>query len=270
VRYFLPKASVAAHTGPHLKVLTFNTWGTKRLADAEQIAYLIHTQQPDVAVLQEVSAARLQRMQALLRVLEPTQPPMNAVTNPDTDQVILSRFPMTELAHDDLASQFLAARVRTTQGEVVVWNVHAYRENFLAAFSDHNILSYSNLADHRDGLAQFGWLNEHVVQVKQPLIIAGDFNVVPFSREYRLITQHTLDAYAEVGWGLGFTFPATPAQALVAHLRGRNVRIAAPGPVAQIDHIFHSQELLALSATVLPTTAGSDHRPVLAEFSLPE
>ncbi len=267
--YFLPRSISPASTGLHVKLLTFNTWGTKRVADAEQIAYLIYSEQPDIVTLQEVTEARLKRIQTMLQVLAPNKP-MIAVTNLDTDQVILSRFPITKLEQDSSASQFLSARVRTPLGDVVVWNVHAYRENFLAAFSERNILSYSNLADHRDGIAQFEWLNERITQVKQPLLIAGDFNVAPFSREYSLLTQHTQDAFAEAGWGFGFTFPATRAQALQAHVRGRSVRLSTPWPIAQIDHIFHGAHFSTVKATVLPTTAGSDHRPVLAEFSLIE
>lgn len=264
VRYFVPRTTAQTVSIPaRLKVLTFNTWGTKRLSDAEQIAYLIHTEQPDIAVLQEVAATRLKRMLALLKRLD-SQKAYYVVANPDTNQVILSRYPLTLLERNDEVSQLLVARAQTPLGDVIIWNVHAYRQNFFAELSARNILSYRNLADHREGLIQFDWLAKRIAEVKQPLIIGGDFNVAPFSREYNLIAQHLQNAYAEAGWGWGFTFPATQNQALEGAVRGRSLHLTSPWPIAQIDHIFHSAHFAATSMVVLPTTAGSDHRPMMA------
>jgi vancomycin resistance protein VanJ len=73
------------------------------------------------------------------------------------------------------------------------------------------------------------------------------------------------DAYREVGWGLGWTFPdftqpsAQPVQTSILSALGR--------PVTRIDFIFHNGALRPVSAQVWPTSGGSDHRPVMAEFT---
>ena len=268
-RFFLPHALPISPTGYPLRVMTFNTWGVKRPNDVEQIATLIYFQHPDVLLLQEVSAARLDRLMNRLNALYPNQK-LNVAVNAETDQVTISRFPLTITGIDSSATQLLQTQVQTPAGPIEVWNVHAYRENFLAAFSERNVLSYSTLADHRDGIEQFQWLNRRIGQMpmQQPLIVAGDFNVTPFSPEYTLMTAHTKDAFAEVGWGFGFTFPATRGQMLTGTLRGRKIRVSSPGPVAQLDHVFHSGRVLAINTYVVLTSAGSDHRPVVSDFVL--
>jgi endonuclease/exonuclease/phosphatase (EEP) superfamily protein YafD len=98
------------------------------------------------------------------------------------------------------------------------------------------------------------------------VLIAGDFNTTDRTDTYRRIAARYTDTYREMGWGLGFTFPdlshpnAVPSELHLARL---------PIPqVVRLDYIFHSRYLQAMAIRVWPDSGGSDHRPVLAQFSL--
>ena len=82
----------------------------------------------------------------------------------------------------------------------------------------------------------------------EPLIICGDFNTPPRGLIYQSLTAHFENAFAHVGLGCGFTYPA---------------RL----PMLRIDHIFTNRFVSALECHVAAATA-SDHRPVVAEFEL--
>lgn len=84
-----------------------------------------------------------------------------------------------------------------------------------------------------------------------PVILAGDFNSVPNSYEYRQITYWLKDTYREVGRTTGTSF------------HGYKYPI-------RIDYIFHSDDFLPVSYKVRTDLKFSDHYPIIAEFKLPE
>jgi vancomycin resistance protein VanJ len=85
-----------------------------------------------------------------------------------------------------------------------------------------------------------------------PIILMGDFNFVDQNDNYTLLSGRGLtDAFREVGWGFGTTWPAHniwPLRLLV-----------------RIDYVWHSNHFRAIRAWIGPN-AGSDHLPVLAEL----
>lgn len=81
-----------------------------------------------------------------------------------------------------------------------------------------------------------------------PVLLAGDFNDVPNSFTYQVLTQHLEDAFAAKGAGVGRTF---------THL----------APTLRIDHVLHSASLVPLRSYVA-NPALSDHLPVVADFKL--
>lgn len=82
----------------------------------------------------------------------------------------------------------------------------------------------------------------------RPTILLGDLNATPESAELGPLFQALRDAW-DSGEGEGFTFPAE-------------------APVRRIDYVLVGGGIEAVRARVLDTMA-SDHRPVLAELTLP-
>lgn len=85
---------------------------------------------------------------------------------------------------------------------------------------------------------------------KHPVIVTGDMNAVPYSYEYKQITNLLKDPYPEVGFSSGITFDEYKY------------------PI-RIDYIFHSDELKPISYEVIDSVKLSDHYPVVATFKLP-
>jgi len=88
-----------------------------------------------------------------------------------------------------------------------------------------------------------------------PVLVMGDLNISDQSRPYLVIRSALHDAFAEAGWGFGFTFPV-------------NRRVGAltlPGPLVRIDYIFHNDALHAAQASV-GCRGGSDHCYVVARL----
>jgi endonuclease/exonuclease/phosphatase family metal-dependent hydrolase len=94
---------------------------------------------------------------------------------------------------------------------------------------------------------------ERVVEVlgdsDLPVVVLGDLNAVPTSREITTLTAVFKDTWDEVGVGPGYTYDS--------------VR-----PDRRIDYILHSTRITAESAAVIPTQA-SDHLPLVATLRLP-
>ena len=81
-----------------------------------------------------------------------------------------------------------------------------------------------------------------------PVIVAGDFNSVPWSYAYWHISSGLHDAWRELHWGYGAT----------CEHRGFGVRI---------DYILCSDPLVPVKSEVVKQASGSDHRPVTATLT---
>ena len=101
-------------------------------------------------------------------------------------------------------------------------------------------------------------LAEDIIPANGPVILGGDFNTTHQTQIYRLVNQHLQNAHWEAGWGFGFTFPFP-----VRRIRGKYPLL----PLVRIDHIFYNDYFFAHNAGTLTESGGSDHLPVVAEFS---
>jgi len=101
--------------------------------------------------------------------------------------------------------------------------------------------------------AQLGDLEQLAANATAPLVIAGDFNATAQHGGVRALTGHGLhDAHLVAGWGWGATFPAdSPVPALL-----------------RLDRILVS-DLFEVTGFSRLEPLGSDHRPLIAQISLP-
>ena len=92
----------------------------------------------------------------------------------------------------------------------------------------------------------------HEVQsANGPVIVAGDFNAVPWSWQLKKLLQQTDLKNTRDGFGLKPTWP------------GNFVPLWIP-----IDHILHSEHLSVVKFDI-GDSAGSDHKPVWVELAFP-
>lgn len=96
---------------------------------------------------------------------------------------------------------------------------------------------------------QINTLIRHVEDTNYPVIIAGDFNDVPFSYNYFEFKKRFSNAFEEEGRGLGVTF---------------NQKI----PYLRIDNQFYSEEFKLKAFKTVDNIYYSDHFPLVGIYEL--
>lgn len=86
-----------------------------------------------------------------------------------------------------------------------------------------------------------------VGQIKEPVVLMGDFNSPPSSLAYQTLSGALTDTFTQAGWGWGLTFPANH-------------------PLWRIDYIW-CKGLTPVGCQVLSLPA-SDHRALLCHFKV--
>lgn len=237
---FLPRSNPVFASSDSLKVMSYNVWGRNQNMSA--IAELIKQEQPDILLLQELSPRAARSLRPELTHLYPDSK-LHLAYEPQTYQGIISRYPLTPLKASLQGSRIQSVIVETPSGPITVWNVHTAQP-------------WPWSRQYR----QFSKLAKAVASLDGPLIVGGDFNTTDQSDAYHLVAQHLGNAHWEAGWGFGFSFPA-PARPIHGH------PLLTLPPAVRIDHIFHSHHFFTRSARTLAESGGSDHFPVIAEFS---
>ncbi|MBI1277882.1 MAG: hypothetical protein GC179_07120 [Anaerolineaceae bacterium] len=257
-RLFTPRqpstSSVAKRT---IKILTFNLHGEAHLL--EPILDILRASDADIISVQELSISAADCFKAVLADLYPHQA-LYAVEQSSRGQGILSRHPINNphywrnplIAHHSLGH--LRAEIDFDGTPIIVYNTHPLHpgmgnEGFSTRPRGQEIDVVLELADNDTG----------------PVLIMGDFNMTDQAEDYQRITQQFKDSFREVGSGMGFTFPdLSDFQSLPAYWP-LPIRLF---PFLRLDYIFHNAAFRPIKVHVWPTSGGSDHRPVWAEFAL--
>ena len=255
---FIPRTQVA--DAPTLSIVTWNVY--RRNVETAEIIQWLHQQNADVVLLQELP--RLE-MEHILDGIETYYPYMRVREPSDGGIVTLSRLPILEAASFALsnANRVQQRIVLEVQGQpIVVYNVHLanpiparqipeYRRE--APFLLHLIASYND--DQRD--VEVEMLLGRIADEHLPFIVAGDFNMSDQSAQYPVVAAQMRDSFAEVGFGLGGTWPAKDTRGLPPIVP----------PLLRLDYIWHSADWMSLSAAAA-SAPGSDHVSVSATLAL--
>lgn len=253
-------AQLSAHRTP-LRVMTYNI--KSYLAEASDDAYTLLAQEisrqaPDVLLMQD--GPHLNRPGRL-------NPAMRAALAPyhwqGVDQyVIASRYPLRDCRTGNLSVQgppwsYLRCTVEVGTRQVTVVNVHTLtpRQGLNATRSER----LEGVEEWRENFAirmsQARRLADDLVRLPQPWIVAGDLNASQSSPVVQaLLAVGLRDAFGEAGLGWGYTV----GHALRPHLS-----------LLRIDHILVSDEI-GVSDAWTGSRWGSEHRPVIAEVSVPQ
>jgi endonuclease/exonuclease/phosphatase (EEP) superfamily protein YafD len=229
--FFQERAAVAA-SGPTFRLVTFNTWF--RNDDFAVVANFLRASNADVLVLQEITAASLAKLDELL----PGYPHRSLTRGGRHALVILSRWPL-DSEHLQLANRLtriIRTRVRWNQQEVTLIAAHLNWP-----------LGRENTAMRSDQLRAIA---ERAQDEVNPLVVAGDFNLTPWSDFYRRFVADSGLIDCAIGQGLR---PTWPAQASAVRIR--------------IDLCFTSEHWRVHRLDVGPRL-GSDHLPVVVDLEL--
>jgi endonuclease/exonuclease/phosphatase (EEP) superfamily protein YafD len=161
--------------------------------------------------------------------------------------VLLSKFPIKKATvppplPDETPSMFVEYLVETPSGLLRLFNVHPFSPRH-ALFEDQQ--TGANI-DHRE--AQIEAVVEAARKDGPPFVISGDTNLPVLSSIARRNLGRFKDAFEEVGFGFGYTFPAKR-------------------PWMRIDRVFADDGIRFLDFRVGPR-GGSDHRPIFVDFEI--
>ena len=233
-----------------LRVMTYNIHvgvGMDKKLDLGRIAGVINAQHPDLVGLQEVDrgVTRTQRIDEIAELAKLTRMDYAFAFNlhyqgGQYGVAILSRFPIRATDHRLYQNTREAERRGMIRAEV---SVHGRLVNFVTTHLDYQ---------HDDGrLFEAQQLLSALRDVKNPLIVVGDFNDSPAGRAYQLMRYQFGDAWIEGrGTDEGFSYPADK-------------------PAKRIDYIFYrAADRLRTKRAWTVNTPASDHVPVVADLEI--
>ena len=246
-----PGYSSASTAKKTLRVMTYNIHvgvGMDKKLDLERIADVIKKEKPDLVGLQEVDRGvkRTEGRDEIVELAGLTGMQYAFAHNLDYQGgqygvAILSRFPIRQIDHRKYENRREAERRGMIRVEVDVGGGKII--NFVTTHLDYQF---------DDGrLFEAEQMLTFLRQVKEPLIVVGDFNDEPSGNSYKLMLTGFEDAWIRGAFKeAGYTYPADK-------------------PVKRIDYIFtrRSDNIRTKRAWVVDTLA-SDHIPVVAELEI--
>lgn len=219
------QASTPSTSSAAMKVISFNMWrGNQDLADIEKF---LRDQGADVVLLQEVSGTHAEALLPALADLYPHQ-----LSCADTSHCGLALLSRTEWAEAHTVAG-------TMDNPALIWARFGTSDRPYRIAGLHHAWPFQAHAQakHTD------WLIAWRRSVSEPLLIAGDFNLTPFS--WKL---------SKFAWKTGLKRYSTYQRSWPGHRYT---------PAFLIDHIFSSDAFRPLDVKVGPAL-GSDHLPIIA------
>lgn len=236
--------------GQVIKVLSYNIHHGENMQgklDIQGIATVILATNPDLVALQEVDSAtsRVNKADQLKELAAITGMYIYFGKAMEYDgggfgNGILSRYPIEKTQSIALPAKGEGSEPRNA----AMVTVKLPGDSLLRFVSTH----LDHLDDPADRLAQVNIIVQHALaQSALPLIVAGDMNALPASKEIGIFKQHFTDATEKLG-------PTWPADK----------------PAQKLDYVFlyNKNHWHIMNVQVLEETVASDHRPVIAEVLL--
>jgi endonuclease/exonuclease/phosphatase family metal-dependent hydrolase len=163
------------------------------------------------------------------------------------DFILVSRFAIKSVEEpaplaDGELPKFVCYVLETPAGPLRVYNVHPFSPRH-ALFDDDE--TKNNIA-HREAQIEAAVWSARADG--PPFVIVGDTNLPPWSAIARRHLGRFHEAFADVGFGFGYTFPAKR-------------------PWMRIDRAFAGDRVRFLDARV-GARGASDHRPIFVDFEL--
>lgn len=246
---FLPRGGRGE--GAALRVMTANLLWLND--DAEAVAQAMLDQAPDLIAVQELGGGIAGPLAQRLRARYPYQALHPAWS---TDGMgLFSRYPLRAQSMDDSpgACRCQQATMDFGRRAVTLLNAHPARFTIRPEQGSEGSLPFSlTYSEQQRTLAD---MLEKTDELQEPGLLLGDLNLVDHQRPYRRLAHRLRDAHREVGWGLGYTFPAR-----------RFYSLPLP-PLIRIDYVFYDYAWTASSAWTVEIP-GSDHRAVVADLVL--
>lgn len=255
---FTPNSFHAETDSPMLSVMTYNILG--RHVQHGPLMDVIQSEDPDVVFLQELNPLVAEEFQGGFQDLYPYQvfDPQEGVTG----MGVMSKYPI-----QDSGRQLPLDWVGVPQVLIMDWegttisliNFHFYPSG-LGTPEGVNFVYRAREAQAQALAAAAG-----AAAATGPVLVAGDANVTDLSEAYAIMTADLKDAWREMGFGFGHTFPGS---SIPGSARPRVAGYPVPKWLARIDYILYSDHWKGQSARLAAFDGVSDHRGVVTVLTL--
>lgn len=248
----------AAVEGPQFRLVTYNTHGcggTDGRVSPRRIARILAEQCPDIVALQELDLGRRRSRAEDQAAVIAKELGLHVVFCPTLTHsgehyghALLSRWPIQVakrafLPHDS-KSWFKEPRA-------ALWARVHVGSTLINVITTHLGLGVTERALQVQALLGPEWIGS--IPSDEPVVICGDFNLMPGSRPYRLLARQLKD--------IQVARKDQPPLSTFSSVR----------PFTRIDHVFVSSHLEA-ARVIVPrnhlTRVGSDHLPLVADLQL--
>ncbi len=231
--YFPAPAFAGAPPGQHLRILHSNVLtNNRRYSD---VISMVKAEQPDIAVFVEVSTFWAREL-AVLREMFPYS--LQQQESENFGSAIYSKLPLKNGSVQGFSSQrkSLLADVKFQGKTISLILTHPTVPIKQQSFIDRN--------------QQLAAIGEYAAQVKNPLIVVGDFNTTMWSQFYKNMVKTGKLRNARSGFGILPTWPTF-----------------MPLVYIPIDHFLVSKEIGVLKIRT-GRNVGSDHLPLITDLVL--
>ena len=249
------------NTGRRIKIMTYNVHygiGRDRRYLLERIIDVIGGENPDVVALQEIDRNLPRTNFDDQAEIIADALGMNChycincrIRNGELGMATLSRFPVEENRRHDI-SYCTSLKVRTVRPRCVFHTDIVAGSARIHVFNAHLGLGVRERVHQRGKLLSKAILLDE--KLKDPIVVAGDFNDKPISVVHSRFQDHFRDAFKLTG---GLT-----------NGRKRNAATFRWGPLRlKLDHIYVSDKLKPVESYVVNTPLSriaSDHMPLVA------
>jgi endonuclease/exonuclease/phosphatase (EEP) superfamily protein YafD len=215
------------------KLITFNAWF--RNADVQRTARYLENSGADVIVLQEVDVTRLNELSSVL----PSYPHFVGTPQVRRGVAIFSRTPLSEVEHFEIPERITRITRARTQ----------WRGQNIAIIGAHLRWPLSRRKAHQRSY-ELGMIAKRVALERDPVLVAGDFNLTPWSEHFARFIETSGLRDCALGQGM---LASWPTQFLPLRIK--------------IDHCFASPDWQVQRMSLGPKL-GSDHFPLIAELQL--
>lgn len=231
--YFPAPAFAGATPEQHLRILHSNVLtSNRRYSD---VISLVKAEQPDIAVFVEVSTSWAKELSVLSEMFPYSS---NQQESERFGSAIYSKLPLENVSIKTFSSQrkSLLADVKFQGKTISMILVHPTVPIKQESFIDRN--------------QQLAAIGEYAAQVKNPLIVVGDFNTTMWSPFYKNMVKTGKLRNARSGFGILPTWPTF-----------------MPLVYIPIDHLLVSKEIGVLKIHT-GRNVGSDHLPLITDLVL--
>ncbi len=243
--YFPHPQQIAQNTSQSIRVLQFNI--NTQNNRYQEIIDTVRVERPDIALLIEINQNVFNKLNTGLKDNLPY-----SFKSPGGGLALLSRLPIQDARGDNLS------------GKDYHLIANFLINNQLVEFiGTHPFVPIKSSTFHRRNL-QLAALSDYIQKVKVPVVVAGDFNLTPWSPYYKMFVNRTKLHNTRLGYGI---LPSWIRNTSYLNYPQWLVFVMENFLSIPIDHCFVSKNF-KVAGIHIGNNANSDHLPVINDLVL--